>query len=95
MSCLVWLLFLGLSLGHGAIGVCPRLMGFPTRPPGCVPGVEPGKDRSRSFERHLPDGAVCAAVDFFDDEGAPRDGSEIGIELTCVFHFLSPLIIVF
>jgi hypothetical protein len=95
MSCLVLNDFSGLRLCHGAKGACPRLMGFPGRPPGFVPGVEPGKDRLRSFERHLPDGAVCAAVDFFDDECAPRNGSEIGIELTCVFHFLSPLIIVF
>jgi hypothetical protein len=85
--------FLGLSLCRGAEGACPRLVGFPGGPPGFVPGVEPGEDRPRSFDRHSPDGAFCAAVDLLDDERAPSDGSEIGIELICVFHFLSPFIV--
>jgi hypothetical protein len=82
--------FLGLSLCRSAEGARPRLVSLPAWPPGHVPGVEPGEDRPRSFDRHFPDGAICATMDLLDDECAPCDGSEIGIELICVFHFLSP-----
>jgi hypothetical protein len=87
MNCLVLNAFLSLSFCHGAEGACPRLVGFPTRPPGCVPGVKPGKDRPRLFDGHAPDGAICAVVDFLNDECAPCDFFKIGIELLCVFHF--------
>jgi hypothetical protein len=93
MGCLVLKMILGLSLCRGAEGACPCLVGFPGWPPGFVPGVESGEDRPRSFDRHAPDGAVCAAVDFFDDERAPCDFSKIGIELICGFHFLAPFIV--
>ena len=86
------MILLGLSLCPGAEGARPRLVGFPARPPSRVPGMEPGEDRPRSFDRHSPDGAFCAAVDFLDDERAPCDGSEIGIDGICGFHFLSPFI---
>jgi hypothetical protein len=85
--------FLGLSLCCSAQGARSRLVGFPGWPPGSVPGVESGEDRPWSFDRHSPDGAFCAAVDFLDDERAPCDGSEIGIELISGFHFLSPSIV--
>ena len=87
------MIFLGLSLCHGAEGACPRLVGFPGWPPGFVPGVEPSENRPRSFDRHSPDRAICAAVDFLDDERAPSVGSEIGIGGICGFHFLSPFIV--
>jgi hypothetical protein len=69
------------------------LMGFPAWPPGGVPGVEPGEDRVRPFHRHLADGAIGAAVDFLDEECAFCDGREIGIGLSCVFHFVFSLFI--
>ncbi len=84
---------LGLSLCHGAEGACPRLVGFPAWPPSLVPGMKPGEDRLRSFDRHSPDGTICAPMDFRDYERAPPDGSEIGIEQICGFHFLSPFIV--
>ena len=81
------MILLGLNLRPGAEGARPRLVGFPARPPGRVPGMEPGEDRPRLFHRQLPDGAICAAMDLLDDECTHCNVSEIGIELNCLFHF--------
>jgi hypothetical protein len=62
-------------------------MGLPGWPPGLVPGMELCKYRPWPFDRQLPDGAICAAVDLLDHERAHCNVSEIGIELDCVFHF--------
>ena len=62
-------------------------MRFPARPPGSVPGMEPGEDRVRSFHRHLADGTIGAVVDLLNDAGAHWYIAKIGIEFGCVFHF--------
>jgi hypothetical protein len=86
---------LGVSACPGSVGAGSRLVGLPARPPGLVPHVESSENRLRPFDRQLPNGAICAAVNLIDDECTPCDGSWIGIELSCVFHFLFPLIIIF
>jgi hypothetical protein len=55
--------------------------------------MEPGEDRVRSFHCRLADGAVGAAVDLLDEEGAHCDVAEVGIELGCGFHFELSLIL--
>jgi hypothetical protein len=87
--CLVVDFFLVLIFGIGD-DARPCLVRRPTRPPGPVPGMQPGEDRARLFDRQLANGAISAVVNLLDHEGAPWDGSETGIELTCIFHFKSP-----
>jgi hypothetical protein len=44
-----------------------RLMGFPTRPPCRMPGVQPAENRLWLFDGQFPNGAICATMDFFDE----------------------------
>jgi hypothetical protein len=56
-----------------------RLVGFPDRP--------------RPFHPQLADGAIGAAVDLLDEEGAHCNVAEIRIEFDCGFHFDISLLI--
>jgi hypothetical protein len=84
---------LGMHACLGGERTGSRLVGFPARPPGCVPGVEPGEDRPRPFHPQLADGAIGAAVDLLDEEGAHCNVAEIRIEFDCGFHFDISLLI--